>query len=130
MFSLKGYLCMSESTRQQKVGKMLQRELSQIFQQDKRGFLGNEFFTISEVKVSPDLSVAKVYISMMMVKDKVKTLENLNLHKKEVRKALGEIIGKQMRIVPELAFFVDEVQENAARMDELIKNLNIPPAAE
>lgn len=121
---------MSESTRQQKVGKMLQRELSQIFQQDKRGFLGNEFFTISEVKVSPDLSVAKVYISMMMVKDKVKTLENLNLHKKEVRKALGEIIGKQMRIVPELAFFVDEVQENAARMDELIKNLNIPPAAE
>lgn len=106
----------------------MQKELSEIFQRDKRGFLDNAFITIAEVKVSPDLGVAKVYISMMLAKDKQAILDKLDLHKKEIRRALGEKIRNQARIVPELAFFIDEVEENAIRMDELIKSLNIPPA--
>ena len=83
-----------------------------------------------DVKVSPDLSVARIYISMALVKDKVELLERLELHKKEIRKALGARIRNQARIVPELAFFLDEVDANAERMDNLIKNLHIPPAEE
>jgi ribosome-binding factor A len=79
-----------------------------------------------DVRMSPDLSLAKVYISMALVKDKKALLEKLDLHKKEVRKALGDRIRNQARIVPELAFFIDEVEEQAEKMDELIKNLNIP----
>ncbi len=119
---------MAESTRQQKYGRLLLKELSEIFQRDKRGILENAFISVSEVTVSPDLSVAKIYISMMLAKDKTRTLEKLNKHKSEIRKALGDRIGKQVRIVPELIFYIDETEENAFRIEELIKNLNIPPA--
>lgn len=119
---------MAESTRQQKYSKLIQKELSDIFLRDKRGILENAFITIADVRMSPDLSVAKVYISMLLVKEKEKVLENITLHKGEIRKALGNRIGKQVRIIPELIFFKDEVEENATRLDELIKNLNIPPA--
>jgi ribosome-binding factor A len=119
---------MSSTVRQQKFARLILKELSDIFQRDKRGFLDNAFITISEVKVSPDLSVAKVYISMMLAKDKQGILDKLDTHKKEIRRALGEKIRNQARIIPQLAFFIDELQENALRMDELLKNLNIPPA--
>jgi ribosome-binding factor A len=118
---------MSSTVRQQKFAKLIQKELSDIFQRDKRGIVGNAFISIAEVKISPDLSVAKVYISMLLAKDKSAILEKLDLHKKEIRKALGERIRNQARIVPEIAFFIDEVEENAARMDELISGLTIPP---
>lgn len=119
---------MAGSTRQQKYGRLMQKELSDIFQRDKRGILDNTFVTISEVSMSPDLSVAKVYVSMMLAKDKAQTLEKLNRGKSEIRKALGERIRKQARVVPELVFIIDETEENAFRIEELIKNLNIPPA--
>jgi ribosome-binding factor A len=118
---------MSGSTRQQKYGRLIQKELSDIFQRDKRGILENAFITIADVKVNADLSVAKVYISMLLAKEKEKVLDNINRHKSEIRGALGDKIGKQVRIVPELIFYRDEVEENASRMDDIIKNLNIPP---
>ena len=120
---------MAESTRQQKYSKLIQKELSDIFLRDQRGILDNAFITIADVRMSPDLSVAKVYISMLLVKDKEKVLENITQRKSEIRKALGNQIGKQVRIVPELIFFKDEVEEQASRLDDLIKNLNIPPAS-
>lgn len=121
---------MSGTVRQQKYSRLLQKELSTIFQQDKRGILNHEMVTIAEVKMSPDLGVAKIYISMMLAKDKDETLERLNTHKKEIRKALGNQIGKQVRIIPELIFFVDEVEENATRIESLINKLNIPPTGD
>lgn len=114
--------------RQHKFGRLIQKELSDIFQRDKRGILDNAFITVADVTVSPDLGVAKVYISMMLAKNKQQTLEKLNRGKGEIRKALGERIRKQARIVPELIFIIDETEENAYRMDELIKSLHIPPA--
>jgi len=118
---------MSGTTRQQKYAKLIQKELSEIFQRDKRGILENAFVTIADVKMNPDLSVARVYISMLLAREKEKTLENINRHKSELRKALGDKIGKQVRIIPELIFYKDDVEENATRMEDLLKNLNIPP---
>ncbi|MCI0750599.1 MAG: 30S ribosome-binding factor RbfA [Flammeovirgaceae bacterium] len=118
---------MTGSTRQQKVSRLIQKEISDIFQRDKKGILNNVFVTVADVRISPDLSVAKIYISMMLAKEKQATLEKINNHKREIRKALGDRVGKQLRIVPELVFYIDEVEENALRMDELLKNLNIPP---
>lgn len=119
---------MTGSVRQQKFGRLIQKELSGIFQRDQRGMLDNAFITIVEVRVSPDLSLAKVYISMMLAPDKQGVLNKLDAHKKEIRRALGDRIRNQARIIPELAFFIDEVEEKAQRMDDLIKGLNIPPA--
>ena len=117
---------MSGTIRQQKYGKLIQKELSEIFQRDKRGIIANEFISISEVRMSPDLGIAKIYISMMLAKDKKATLGRLENHKGEIRKALGDKIRNQARIVPELIFYLDEVEENAMKMDALIKSLNIP----
>ena len=117
---------MSGTTRQQKYARLIQKELSFIFQKDQRGILDSAFVTIAEVRMNPDLSVAKVYISMLLAREKEKTLEKINRHKGEIRKALGERIGKQVRIIPELIFYKDELEENALKMDDLIKKLNIP----
>ena len=119
---------MAGTTRQQKFAKFIQKELSDIFHQNKRGFLDNIFVTLTEVQVSPDLSVAKVFISMMLIKDKQQVLEKINAHKKDIRRELGMRIGRQVRIIPELIFYIDEVEENAAKIENLIKSLNIPPA--
>lgn len=120
---------MAGSTRQLKFARLIQKEISGIFQRDKRGILDNTFVTIAEVKVSPDLGVAKIYVSMMLAKDKQGVLEKINSRKGEIRKALGDKIRKQVRVIPELIFYLDEVEENAQRMDTLISNLNIPSSA-
>jgi len=117
---------MSGTVRQQKYNKLIQKELSDIFLKDKRGILGNAFVTIADVRISPDLSVAKIYLSLTLAKDKKAVLTNIELHKSEIRKALGDRIRNQARIVPALVFFMDEVEENAQRMEDLIKSLNIP----
>jgi ribosome-binding factor A len=117
---------MAGSTRQLKFAKLIQKEISDIFQRDKRGILDNAFITVADVKVSPDLGVAKIYISMMLAKDKQAILEKIKTRKGEIRKALGDKIRKQVRVIPELIFYLDEVEENAQRMDSLINNLNIP----
>lgn len=118
---------MSGTVRQQKFNRLIQKELSDIFQRDKRGILDNAFLTVTEVRVSPDLSVAKVYLSMTLAKDKNGLLEKINARKNEVRKALGDKIRNQARIIPHLVFFIDEIGEAATKMDALIDSLKIPP---
>jgi len=120
---------MAGTTRQLKFARLIQKEISDIFQRDKRGILDNAFVTVADVKVSPDLGVAKIYISMMLAKDKAAVLERITNRKGEIRKALGDKIRKQVRIIPELIFFLDEVEENAQRMDTLLNKLKIPAAS-
>ena len=118
------------SKRQQKFAKLIQKELGDIFQRDKRNILGKAFISVVDVQISPDLSFAKVYLSMMLVDDKKQVLDQINIRKSEIRKALGNSIAKQVRHIPELAFFIDEVEEKAMRLDQLIDSLVIPPATD
>lgn len=117
-----------EGTRQQKIAKQIQKDLSDIFQKDKWGLFNKKLVSISEVKVTQDLSIARIYLSMMMVEDRDALIEKIEEHKSEIRKLLGNRIGKQMRKVPDIEFYNDELEERAARIDKLIDSLNIPPA--
>ena len=115
-------------TRQLKYAGLIQKDLSEIFQRDARHIIGNAFVTVMGVEVSPDLSFAKIFISLMMVEDKNGFISLLDKHKKEIRKALGNKIGKQVRIVPEIAFFLDETEEKAQKIDDILSGLDIPSA--
>jgi len=117
-----------ESTRQQKVAKLIQKELGDIFQRQASTLFGGAFFTLTRVKVSPDLGLAKVYLSFMLAPNKEQLLESLSDQKKVIRKTLGERIRNQVRIIPELQFFLDENLDYASKMDEIFSKLDIPPA--
>jgi len=119
---------MNESKRQQKVAKLLRKDLGDIFLKDTRGILGGAFVTVTYVQISPDLSIAMVYISMMLVPNKEELIDRINERKSEIRGVLGNKIGKQVRIIPHLKFFIDTVEEEANKLDKLIDDLHIPPA--
>ena len=119
-----------ESKRQEKYSKQIQKDLAEIFQQDPPHYFGSSLGTITEVSVSPDLGLARVYISVFPITMAERVFENLNELKSEIRLKLGKKIGKRVRIVPELAFFHDDTEEKATKIDSLIDNLDIPPEEE
>ena len=119
-----------ESTRQKKYSRLIQRELGEIFQQDIKNLFGNAFITVTRVSVSPDLGVAKVHLSFMLAKDSEQLMEQVQQKKSEIRKTLGNRIRNQVRVIPELIFYNDHGAEYASKIDELLSNLDIPPADE
>lgn len=121
---------MAASTRQQKFSRLIQKELGEIFQKDMSNAFGKSFITITDVEMSPDLGLAKVYLSLMLSENPKETLENIRLRKSEIRKHLGNRIGKQVRIIPELVFYLDETLDQASRIDSILSKLDIPPADE
>ncbi len=118
---------MAAGSRQKKYSSLLQKDLSEIFQKQMANAFGKAFITITDVEISPDLSFAKIYLSLMLSENPSETLEMIRERKSEIRKHLGNRIGKQVRIVPELAFFMDDTLERANRIDDILSKLDIPP---
>lgn len=114
--------------RQQKYGRLLQKELGAIFQQDVKSMFGSTFITVSGVNVSPDFSIATVYLSLTLSKKPQVILEDIREKGKLIRQQLATRIKNQVRIIPELRFFLDESLLEAERMEKLFASLNIPPA--
>lgn len=119
---------MKESKRQRQFSSLLQKEMSEIFQRNASSLLGtSDFVTVSRVQVSPDLGVARIYLSFMMSKQKEQLMDTIRYKKSEIRRLLGNRIGKVARVVPELIFYLDDSADYAARMDKIISELDIPP---
>src|SRR5436190_13811573 len=117
-----------ESKRQQEVARQLQRDLSEIFQREVPHLFNGAFITVTSVRISPDLSVARVYLSFLATKNKQLLLENIQEKGKVLRQHLGDRVRHQLRIVPELNFFLDDTADYADKMDKLFSGLDIPPA--
>jgi len=115
-----------DSTRQQKFARLIQKELAEIFQRDIKSFFGGAFITVTTVRISPDLGVAKVFLSLMLAKDKNALLATVNENRKAIRKSLGDKIRNQARIIPELIFYIDDNVEYAAHMDEIFNKIPKP----
>ncbi len=116
------------SKRQQQFARLILRDLSEIFQKEMRDSFQGAFVTLTGAKISPDLSVASIYVSVLPAGKLPEVMELLEEYKRQIRGILGKKIGRQVRIVPELRFFADDTQEQASRIEELLDNLDIPPA--
>jgi ribosome-binding factor A len=110
-----------ESTRQQKIARLIQKDLGMIFQRESRNLFGGAMITVTKVSVAKDLSVAKSYLSLFGMKDKESTLENIRVHTKEIRRQLGQREHNQLRIIPELQFFIDDSLDYIENIDKLLK---------
>ena len=110
-----------DSIRQNKVNSLLQRELAVIFQQEARNLLPGGLITVSAVRTSPDLGVAKGFLSLFPVKDKAAVIAHIKDQQNRLRGLLGGRIGKQMRVVPELLFYLDDSLDRAELIDKLLK---------
>ncbi|MEM7162791.1 MAG: 30S ribosome-binding factor RbfA [Bacteroidota bacterium] len=113
-----------ESIRQQKISSLLKKELGHIFQRYSKDHFKGAFITVTVVRISQDLSYARVYLSFLAVKDKKALLEYIGGQKKMVRGLLSKSIGKNMRKVPDLSFYLDDSGEYAQEIDQLLKGPN------
>lgn len=110
-----------DSIRQNKVARLIQRDLSEMFQQECKEYIIGAMLSITTVRVSPDLSYAKIYVSIFPSDRSESVIKSLDEHNKSIRFILGRKIGKQMRIIPELRFFVDDSLDYIDKIDELLK---------
>ena len=109
-----------QETRQNKIARMLQKELSLIFQQQTRATHG-VMISVTRTKISPDLSICTAYVSVFPSDKGEEILANINANSKQIRYELGTRVRNQMRIIPELRFFIDDSLDYIEHIDELLK---------
>ena len=109
-----------QETRQNKIARLLQKELSVIFQEQTRATHGT-MVSVTRVKISPDLSVCTAYLSIFPSEKGEELIKNIEQNNKSIRFALGQRVRNQLRIIPELRFFIDDSLDYIDRIDELLK---------
>ena len=108
-----------QATRQNKISRLLQKELAEIFQSQTRQMKG-VLVSVTRVRISPDLSICTAYLSIFPSEKSKELLENINANEKTIRYELGTRVRNQLRIIPELRFFIDSL-DYIEHIDELLK---------
>ena len=110
-----------ETTRQQKVARQIQKDLAEIIRLRGMAAYDGAMLTVSGVKITPDLALAKVYVSIFPSSKAVDVMEQLGEETSRLRGELGRWVSKQLRIVPELVFYLDDSLDYVEHIDELLK---------
>jgi ribosome-binding factor A len=114
---------MQEGKRQRQIGGLLFEEISAIFQRMGLSMVDGGMVSIASVKITPDLLEARVYLSLYQVRDQEALLKKIRERTWEIKKELSARVGKQLRRMPELQFYVDDTLEYAFRMEALLKKI-------
>ena len=109
-----------ETTRQNKIARLIQKELSDIFQKQTSAMRG-VLVSVSAVRISPDMSVCRAYLSVFPSDRNEESVKNINDNVKSIRFELGGRVRHQLRIIPELKFFVDDSLDYIENIDKLLK---------
>ena len=109
-----------ETTRQNKISRLIQKELSDIFLQQTNAMNG-VLVSVSVVRISPDMSVVRAYLSVFPSERSEEIVKNINDNTKSIRFELGNRVRHQLRIIPELKFFVDDSLDYIENIDRLLK---------
>ena len=110
-----------ESTRQHKIARLIQKDMSDILLRYART-LGGVLISVSEVRVSPDLSIAHIYLSVFPQDKVAVTMEQIQDNTHRFRGELGDLERHQLRIIPEIIFHLDETIDRMERIDQLLKS--------
>lgn len=108
-----------ENTRQQKIARLIQKDLSDIFLRYART-LGGTLISVSEVRISPDLSIAHIYLSIFPQDKVAATMAQIQDDAHKIRFEMGNLERHQLRIIPELTFHLDETLDRMERIDQLL----------
>ena len=109
-----------ETTIQNKISRLIQKELSEIFLLQTKSMNG-VLVSVSAVRISPDMSIARVYLSVFPSERSQEIVKNINDNMKSIRYELGTRVRYQLRIIPELKFFVDDSLDYIEKIDSLLK---------
>lgn len=109
-----------QETRQNRIARLLQKELAEIFQAQTRTMHG-VLVSVTRVRISPDLSICTAYLSIFPSDNAQQMLDNIRRNEKSVRYELGQRVRNQLRIIPELRFFIDDSLDYLEHIDQLLK---------
>ncbi|PID89566.1 MAG: ribosome-binding factor A [Bacteroidia bacterium] len=109
------------SIRQNKVARLIQKELSDYFQKDPHSLYHGRMVSVTLVRLSPDLGIAKTYLSIFPSDKSEEILAKIEENKKKIRNDLGQRVGKQLRLVPELHFYIDDSLDYIENIEKLLK---------
>lgn len=110
-----------QNTRQLKVARQIQRDLSEIFQAQGMAMYDGAMISVVNVRISPDLSVARVWISVFPSAKAKEVLARVQDQQRALRGEVGRRVAKQLRIVPELIFYIDDSLDYVEHIDQLLK---------
>jgi ribosome-binding factor A len=110
-----------ENTRQQKIARQIQKDLGEMFSRELAGLLRGAMTTVTEVRMSPDLEYARVWVSVFPFERAAEVMASLEANNWLVRKTLGAKVRNQLRVVPELTFTLDDSFEYIEKIDSLLK---------
>ena len=111
-----------ESLRQKKVSRLIQKEIAGIFLRKGNEFANGKMISITRVRISPDLSFAKIYLSIFPSNDNNHVMQVVQNNISKIRFDLGHKIRSQLRIVPDIAFFIDDSFDYINKIDKLLKS--------
>lgn len=109
-----------ETKRQNKISKLLQKDIGEIFQRELRSEFSKTMITVTKVYVTSDLSIAKIHLSLFAVDNKEQMLKTIIQHTNEIRYALGNRVKNQLRHVPELQFYLDDTLDYIENIENLL----------
>ena len=109
-----------QETRQNRISRLLQKELAAIFQSQAR-LMHGVLVSVTRVRISPDLSICTAYLSIFPSEKGEEIIKNISANEKTIRYELGTRVRNQLRIIPELRFFIDDSLDYIERIDELLK---------
>lgn len=114
----------TESKRQQRFAGVIQQDLAELFQREGAAWAPGAFITVTKVRVTPDLAIARVFLSFLNTNTAKESLTSIKTKTNEIRYKLGSRIKDQARIVPQLEFFLDDTNEYVEHMDKLFDEIS------
>ena len=112
-----------QNTRQNRICRLIQQDMGDIFLKETKSVFGPSLITVTQVRITPDLSIARIYVSLMMIGGGTKEglMQLIRENTPDLRRRLGLREGKQLRIIPQLEFYLDDTLDYIENIERLLK---------